>query len=241
MIRRRRRSINQKPSAPPSTVINPTSNRGGDGGGTQPGYLLSPTLAAAPSTTFGLSSSSVLNDSVMTSAVKTSGAAIYPPDRKGSSSLVQVELAPPLRSDVKRPYLDEKKSFMFSNNAIGTEYAAHDVPMRENPSREGLRGTVEVARMPTDELVAWLTSAGVASHLVEILKANNVTGFSFLVLSETKLSEMKIPATSARLIMALVNDCRRSGGGGFTHDGPSYMHRGATIAADGEAPPLYTT
>ncbi|KAI8844898.1 hypothetical protein BC829DRAFT_445868 [Chytridium lagenaria] len=96
-----------------------------------------------------------------------------------------------------------------------------------------------MARWTTGEMCEWLASRGATNDILDILRANNVTGYSFLLLSDSKLLRWGISDAAARGgIMNLVEDSRRAGDGSM--EGLAFVSRMQSMAIEGDALPIYT-
>ncbi|KAJ3208337.1 hypothetical protein HDU67_006800 [Dinochytrium kinnereticum] len=105
------------------------------------------------------------------------------------------------------------------------------VTLRFLRAEEGVGGITGIARWGKEEVGKFLEGVGVGREVVEILKAQDVTGFMLLLLDDRKLVEMGIGESSQRdLVLLAVGDVKR------LIQGPRVMN------SDGfdDAPPEYS-
>ncbi|KAI8844900.1 hypothetical protein BC829DRAFT_481333 [Chytridium lagenaria] len=215
-----------------STIFNHEPGRGNTVSTVGSGRIgtLSSTTTLQPTNTISTATTYASPPSTTSSTAYSS-----PVPSSESSSAMSV---PPVRSDRKEPI----PTALFSGldrhfSRISTEVQRVEEVKGEKKEAFVAGGdtsrTGDVAGWSTAEVGEWLMSVGIGPALTDILRANAVTGSTFLLLSDQRLAGMGIEPPSARtVIMALVEEARRTAGIQITVVPP--------VTRSDDAPPQYS-
>ncbi|KAJ3100565.1 hypothetical protein HDU97_002146 [Phlyctochytrium planicorne] len=103
-------------------------------------------------------------------------------------------------------------------------------PNESRPALGPLTNLTEASKWTTQQVHQWLISMDVSSRLADILRANGVTGYHLLVITDEQLVQMGIDQLFSRQIVLGVVEQLRGGGGGSS----------GAMSSDAAAPPQYT-
>ncbi|KAJ3093870.1 hypothetical protein HDU97_008892 [Phlyctochytrium planicorne] len=188
------------------------------------------------------------DDNVLTTAALT--ASVRQRDVPSSQPIDPTKLESSLFPPTTAVDLDSKSS-LFHPAALSPDISkafavdGDAMPVKQEPDAAGDRrqpGLSDVSQWDVEQVRAWLVDAGVSQNIVDIMKANNVNGYSLLLISDQSLRDIGIGSATARNLMLYAVSQLRDGGSTSTSAGTVGSHAVEVVerVTATDAPPEYS-